>query len=117
MSHIHVTSNRSYNNEDALHCAIYLSYFYALNKYSCFRECPAGKGIADMVYVPFVQGYPALIFELKHNGKTETALTQIKEKKYFASLESYTGDLLFVGITYDEKTKKHECKIESFVKD
>ena len=117
VSHIHVTSNRSYNNEDSLHCAIYLSYFYALNKYSCFRECPAGKGIADMVYVPFVQGYPAFIFELKHNGKTETALTQIKEKKYFASLESYSGDLLFVGITYDEKTKKHECKIETFVKD
>ena len=31
-SHIHVTSNRSYNNEDALQSAIYLAYIYALNK-------------------------------------------------------------------------------------
>ena len=28
-SHIHVTSNRSYNNEDALQSAIYLAYLYA----------------------------------------------------------------------------------------
>ena len=77
---------------------------------------PCGKGIADMVYIPFVKDYPALIFELKHNGLTQTALDQIKQKKYFESLNNYSGDLFFVGINYDEKTKKHTCRIERFVK-
>jgi hypothetical protein len=115
-SHIHVTSNRSYNNEDALHCAIYLSYIYALNKYNVYWEISAGKGVADMTYVPVFPDLPALIFELKHNGIAETALNQIKEKKYFDTLSNYSGNLLFVGINYDEKTKKHTCKIERFEK-
>ncbi|MBR0496224.1 MAG: PD-(D/E)XK nuclease domain-containing protein, partial [Treponema sp.] len=116
-SHIHVTSNRSYNNEYALQSAIYLSYIYALNKYTCFRELTTGKGFADMVYVPLAKDLPALIIELKHNKCAQTALSQIKEKKYFDSLKKYSGNMLFVGINYDESTKKHECKIEKLVKD
>ncbi|MDY4189614.1 PD-(D/E)XK nuclease domain-containing protein, partial [Treponema porcinum] len=108
---------RSYNNEDALHCAIYLSYIYALNKYNAYREIPAGKGIADMTYVPVLPDLPALIFELKHNGIAETALNQIKEKKYYDSLSNYSGNLIFIGINYDEKTKTHTCKIERFIKE
>jgi len=37
-------------------------------------------------------------------------------EKYFASLDNWHGDVLFVGVNYDAKTKKHECKIEKFVK-
>ncbi|MCR5289406.1 MAG: hypothetical protein K6E51_05390 [Treponema sp.] len=39
-----------------------------------------------------------------------------KKKLYLESLASWHGNLLFVGINYDEKTKKHECRIERFVK-
>lgn len=46
----------------------------------------------------------------------ETALTQIKDRKYFASLSRYSGDLLFVGVNYDEQSKTHECRIERFFK-
>lgn len=60
---------------------------------------------------------PAMIIELKRNGSTDTALNQIKEKKYFASLTAYTGNLLFVGINYDEEKKTHNCKIEQFIKE
>ena len=116
-SHIHVTSNRSYNNEYALQSAIYLSFIYALNKYTCFRELTTGKGFADMVYVPLSKDLPALIIELKHNKCAQTALSQIKEKQYFDSLKNYSGNMLFVGINYDENTKKHDCKIEKLVKD
>ena len=111
-SHIHVTSNRSYNNEDALQSAIYLSYIYALNKYTIVREMTAGKGFADVVFIPFVENMPAMIIELKRNDCAESAIKQIKEKRYFDSLSSFHGNLLFVGINYDEKTKKHECRIE-----
>lgn len=115
-SHIHVTSNRSYNNEDALQSAIYLSYIYALNKYTVTKEMTTGKGFADVVFIPFVQGIPAMIIELKRNGSTESALTQIREKKYFDSLSAYSGDLLFIGVNYDESSKTHECAIERFSK-
>ncbi|MBP5464381.1 MAG: AAA family ATPase, partial [Treponema sp.] len=64
-SHIHVTSNRSYNNEDALQSAIYLSYIYALNKYTIVKEMTSGKGFADVVFIQFVPNIPAMIIELK----------------------------------------------------
>ena len=115
-SHIHVTSNRSYNNEDALQSAIYLSYIYALNKYTVIKEMTTGKGFADVVFIPFVPNLPAMIIELKRNGSTESALNQIREKNYFDSLSAYSGSLLFVGVNYDEATKTHECKIERFEK-
>ena len=115
-SHIHVTSNRSYNNEDALQSAIYLSYIYALNKYTVIKEMTAGKGFADVVFIPFVPDVPAMIIELKRNGTTESALNQIKEKKYFSSLDNYSGEILLIAVNYDENTKKHECKIEKISK-
>jgi len=76
-----------------------------------------GKGFADVVFIPFVANIPAMIIELKRNGSTESALNQIREKKYFSSLEGYSGNLLFVGVNYDEETKTHECQIEQFVKE
>ncbi|MCR4720582.1 MAG: ATP-binding protein [Lachnospiraceae bacterium] len=116
-SHINVTSNRSYNNEDALQSAIYLAYIYALNEYTVIKEMTTGKGFADVVFIPFKENRPAMIIELKRNSCTESAIDQIKEKKYFASLEHYNGNLLFVGINYDEKEKTHTCKIEKFDKE
>ena len=113
-SHIHVTSNRSYNNEDALQSAIYLAYIYALNKYTVVKEMTAGKGFADVVYIPLKSDMPAMIIELKHNRCAGSAIEQIKRKQYFDSLSHYSGNLIFVGINYDEQTKTHECKIEKF---
>ncbi len=113
-SHIHVTSNRSYNNEDALQSAIYLAYIYALNKYTVIKEMTTGKGFADVVFIPFVPDIPAMIIELKHNKSADSAPDQIKDKKYFDSLRDYRGGLLFVGVNYDEKEKTHECRIERF---
>lgn len=116
-SHINVTSNRSYNNEDALQSAIYLAYIYALNKYTVVREMTAGKGFADVVYLPFEDKDPAMIIELKHNHTADSAVNQIREKRYFESLAHYQGNLLFVGINYDEKTKAHTCRITRFRKE
>ena len=44
------------------------------------------------------------------------AVNQIKEKRYIKNLESYSGNLLLVGINYNIKTKRHECVIESVEK-
>ena len=115
-SHINVSSNRSYNNEDVLQSAIYLSYIYALNKYTVVKEMTAGKGFADLTYIPYRTDSPAMIVELKRNSSVNSAINQIRKKEYFKSLEKYRGNLLFIGINYDEDTKKHSCKIERFVK-
>ena len=116
VSHIHVSSNRSYNNEDVLQSAIYLAYIYALNEYTVVKEMTAGKGYADVVYIPFRLGKPAMIIELKHDKTAESAIEQIRKKEYFRSLDNYTGDILFVGINYDEKEKTHTCSIERFTR-
>ena len=116
-SHIHVTSNRSYNNEDALKSAIYLAYIYALNRYTVVKEMTSGKGFADVVFIPFYEGDPAMIIELKRNHSAESAVNQIRDKQYFASLDNYRGDILFAGINYDENDKTHTCIIENFRKE
>ena len=116
-SHIHVTSNRSYNNEDALQSAIYLAYLYAINKYTIIREAAAGKGFADVVFIPLKPADPAMVIELKRNDCAESALDQISDRRYFECLSHYRGNLLFVGINYDEKEKTHDCRIERFVKE
>ena len=95
---------------------MHLAYIYALNKYTVIKEMTTGRGFADVVFIPYVPGIPAMIIELKHNKCAESALDQIKEKKYFDSLKDYKGGLLFVGVNYDEKEKTHTCRIEKFVK-
>lgn len=117
VSHIHIASNRSYNNEDVLQSAIYLAYIYALNKYTIIREATAGKGFADVVFVPYDPKLPAMVIELKSNKTAESGLKQIKDKKYYESLELYKGNMLLVGISYDEDTKEHSCVIERYVKE
>ena len=49
------------------------------------RELPTGRGFADFVFIPkplYRDYYPALLVELKWNKDAETALNQIKERKY-----------------------------------
>ena len=72
-SHMHVSSNRNYNNEDALQSAIYMAYIYALR--------------------------------------------QIKERRYSDSLSVYRGNIILVGVSYDEKSKRHGCRIERLPKE
>ncbi len=116
ISHIHVSSNRSYNNEDVLQSAIYLSYIYALNKYTVIKEATSGKGFADVVFIPFKTDDPAMVIELKRSRSAESGLMQIKEKRYFDSLSGYKGNMLLIGINYDEDTKTHSAVIERWEK-
>ena len=117
-THLHVSSSRNYNNENALAAAVYIAFVHALNYYNCFKELSTGKGFADLVYVPVVKSpeHPAIIIELKINESTGKALQQIQNRQYFDALENYKGNLLFVAINYDKDTKKHECEITEWEK-
>ena len=118
LSHIHVTSHRNYDNEQALAAAVYLAFIDALNYYTVFKETSAGKGIADLIYTPlYLDGeYPPMIIELKYKSTPSKALDQINRKEYFHAFDNDNGKVLFVGINYDDE-KEHECKIEVWEKE
>jgi hypothetical protein len=110
------TSVLAYNNELSLSCTITLAYFSARKDYTLIRELPAGKGFADLVFVPRRHvDLPAIVVELKWDGSVQGAIEQIKEKQYTGILKEYSGNLLLVGINYDKKSKKHQCKIEEYM--
>lgn len=111
-AHTRATNPLTYNNEASFQSAIGLAYFYATAQYTIIKELPTGKGYADVAFIPFVQNIPAIIVELKNNKSAESAIEQIKERKYDDALSHYRGNMLFVGINYDEKSKRHECVIE-----
>ena len=38
------------------------------------------------------------------------------QELYPNALKEYAGNMLLVGINYDKKSKKHECRIETYMK-
>lgn len=116
--HCETASMLKYNNENSLTCTILMAYYSAKTFYMTpVLELPSGKGFADVVYIPRRDAdKPALIVELKWNQSAEGAIAQIKARRYTDWLEGYTGDILLVGISYDEK-KGHSCIIEEYRKD
>ena len=102
-----------YNNEQALRYVIKFAYIICIDYYLKVEELPTGKGIADVVFIPKRDtSLPAMIVELKWNETSESALEQIKKRNYPAILNGYVGEMVLVGINYDEKSKNHSCKIE-----
>ena len=62
---------------------------------------------------------PGMILELKINHSPKEAIKQIKNKNYklrfqgkIGEIPQFQGKILAVGISYDKKTKKHECEVE-----
>ena len=115
-AHEQLMSRQRYNHEACLQCAIRFAYFYATSRYTIISELPAGKGYADVVFIPYIPNVPAMIVELKWNKTTGAALQQIETKQYFNVMDKYQGDLLLVAVNYDEKTNEHTCEIKRFVK-
>lgn len=118
--HSDFISSIEYNDENSLSCTITVALLALFQYYhKPIREFPCGKGFADIVYLPLAKypNRPVIVVELKWNKCAATAVTQIKERSYPASLQEYAGEILLVGVTYDKKTKEHQCRIESFQKE
>ncbi len=82
------------------------------------RELPAGRGFADVVFLPRpFSTKPALVVELKHDKAASTAIKQIKDRQYAKAPEGYSGEILLVGVNYDRDSvnKLHSCVIEKSV--
>ena len=114
LSHDTYTSILKYNDENALSCAITMAYFTAPAYYTVVRELPSGKGFADIALIPRADSgnKPAMIIELKYDKTADTAIRQIKEKRYAGALKGYGKEILLVGVNYDKESKEHECVIE-----
>lgn len=106
------TSILQYNDENSLSCVITIAFYSAKKDYMIIREMPAGKGFADLVFLPRPKkNKPALVIELKSKKAVDTAIDQIKKKNYPDMIKEYIGNVILVGITYNED-KHHECVIE-----
>lgn len=115
MAHQYYANAKFYNNEQALRMVIMLAYVSRVDDYCDFQELPSGKGYADILFFPKKKSRkPALLIELKWNQSTGGAIEQIKANGYCDAISGYGGDILLVGINYDEKEKKHSCQIEKF---
>ena len=103
----------NFHDENALACAVMMSYFTARKYYYVKRELPAGRGFADIAFIPRKEGeHPAMIVELKWNRSAKTAIKQIRDKEYAGALSDYKGEILLVGINYNKKTGKYTCRME-----
>ena len=108
------TSHLQYNDENALSYTVSLAYYSAREYYHVVREMPAGKGFADLIFIPRKKyaDIPAMVVELKWNQSANTAIQQIKDKCYGDALADYKGSMLLVGISYDKIHREHHCRIE-----
>lgn len=106
-----------YNNEQALRSVIRVAYISCVDEFLRIDELPSGRGYADVVFFPKkASSMPLLLIELKWNKTDKGAIRQIKEHDYPQVLKDYGGDILLVGINYDEKNRKHTCRIEKYNK-
>ena len=120
LAHETYTSVLNYNDENSLSCVLTMAYFTAPAYYDIIREHPAGKGYADFIFKPRANAgwRPAMVVELKYNKSADTAIGQIKEKRYQGALSGYGDKILLVGINYDaegEDKKHHTCVIEEWM--
>lgn len=102
-----------YNDENSLACALTIAYYTSRRHYYVVRELPTGAGFADMAFIPIGgSDKPPMIIELKYDKDADTAIRQIKEKRYGGVLKGMLNECLLVGINYDKTTRKHSCVIE-----
>ncbi len=100
------------NKEDILGVIVQISYYSVKQFYNVKKEDTSELGRADITFIPYDNTHIPFIIELKVNSTPEDAINQIKKKEYFNSLGDYHGKVLLLGISYNDKTLKHNSKIE-----
>ena len=115
-SHKENASILKYNDENSLACVLSIAYYSARKDYIIHRELATGNGFADLVFIPRNgRNLPAMIVELKKGHSADEAIQQIKDNDYLHKVSEYSGEILLVGINYDDQ-KGHTCKIEKIQK-
>ncbi len=113
LAHESSASVLQYNDENSMACALTIAYYTAQSDYTIVRELPSGKGFVDLAFIPCRHSdKPAMIMELKYNKSADTAIQQIKDKRYQGCLKDFGENLLLVGINYNKGEKEYSCVIE-----
>ena len=110
-NHLELAGPFNKNKEDILGVIVEISYYNAKQFYNIKKEDTSILGRSDLSFIPYDNCHIPFIVELKVNSTPDEAIAQIKEKSYFNSLGSYHGKVLLLGISYDEKTLKHNSKV------
>lgn len=103
------------NDENSLAAVLSIAYYTAVSKYEIFRELPSGRGFADLAFVPHRGvSLPPMIVEMKWNKSADSAIRQIKDRRYAGKLAHGFGKVLLVGINYEKDTadRNYHVKIE-----
>ena len=104
------------NRDDVITYLIYLGYL-GYNEDNETAFVPNEEIRQELITAVRSSNWDEVIaLELKWNKDTETAIQQIKNKRYPESVFNYTGDILLVGINYDTHSKAHQCLIEKYRK-
>ena len=131
------TFGRSATAENSMSCVLSIAYYYAHGDYIFHREYQTGTGFADLVLMPRKNtSTPAIIVELKYNDTVDTAIDQIHHGIYDLPIydllfdrngaapivnskfvNSKYNDILLVAVSFDRKTKVHDCRIETWHKE
>ena len=110
-----------YSDESELSKVITFVYLQAREYYDIRLEDRSGTGYVDYIFYPYKKEDDGIIIELKVDDTVDSAIRQIKDRKYALNFDGklgeepkYTGRILAVGIAYDRKDekKRHECKVE-----
>ena len=97
------------NRDDVITYLIYLGYL-GYNEDNETAFVPNEEIRQELITAVRSSNWDEVIaLELKWNKDTETAIQQIKNKRYPESVFNYTGDILLVGINYDTHSKAHQC--------
>ena len=100
------------NRDDVITYLIYLGYL-GYNEDNETAFVPNEEIRQELITAVRSSNWDEVIaLELKWNKDTETAIQQIKNKRYPESVFNYTGDILLVGINYDTHSKAHQGLIE-----
>ena len=105
-----------YHSEGDLTATLLHACYVARENYLFYRELPSSRGYADLILAPtMVHAHRPIIFELKLDTSTDSAIRQILQRRYFDTpvLKNYHGDVLTVAMMYDRKDKQHRCAIET----
>lgn len=100
-----------YSDENSLACVIMYAYYAASDWYDIQREEKSGKGYVDFLFIPVDRRRIPIILELKYNRSARAAIAQIRSRNYIQRMKDYP-EVLFVGINYSTRTKKHTCLIQ-----
>ncbi len=111
-NHRELASPFTKSDEGVLALVVIVSYYKARERYWVRKEETSTNGRSDVSLFPKKPGLLPIIIELKVGKSPDEALAQIKERRYWEAWEGYKGEIILVGISYDQKSLKHSSKVE-----